>query len=58
MWNSIRNWFVSNQDQISWFLIGWLTCAGFEALVQGRYWWALLDFLLAYFNYLTSKIRL
>lgn len=58
MWDSFRNWYIYNQDAISWFLIGWLTFAGLDALAEGRYIWAAVDFVLAYVNYKLTKIRL
>lgn len=58
MWDSFRNWYVRNQDAITWFLIGWLVFAGLDALVDERYVGALISFLLAYGNYKLSAIRL
>jgi|LauGreDrversion4_2_1035121.scaffolds.fasta_scaffold1747778_2 hypothetical protein len=58
MWNSFRNWYIHNQDQITWFIIGWLSFAGIDALAEGRYIWAVVDFFLAYVNYKLIKIRL
>jgi len=55
---SFRNWYVCNQDAITWFLIGWLTFAGFDSLATGSYIWAAVSFILAYFNYKLTAVRL
>ena len=51
MWNDFRSWYVINQDAISWFVIGWLTCSSQTLLVQGSYILASLGLLLAFINY-------
>jgi hypothetical protein len=53
-----RNWYVTNQDAITWFLVGFLTFGGFDALVRGDYGTALLNFVLAYANYFMNRVRL
>ena len=58
MWNSFRNWYIYNQDAITWFIIGWLTFAGIDSLARGNCIWAGIDFMLAYFNYKMSKVRM
>jgi hypothetical protein len=56
--NSFRNWYIRNQDAITWFLIGWLTWGGIDQLARGNYGWAAADFGLAYFNYKMNSVRL
>jgi hypothetical protein len=56
--DSLRNWYIRNQDAITWFVIGWLVYAGLDSLVEERYVSAMLNFFLAYVNYKFSKIRL
>jgi hypothetical protein len=56
--NSIKNWYVYNQDAISWFIIGWLSLACLDALAEGRYIWAVIDAVLVWLNYSLRKIRL
>ena len=56
--NSIRNWYVRNQDAITWFIIGWLTWAGIDQLVQGNYIWAAIDAALIYINYKFLSVRI
>ncbi len=58
MWDSFRNWYIYNQDAITWFLIGWLSFAGLDNLARGNYIWAGVNFALAYFNYKMSKVRM
>lgn len=58
MWDSIRNWYTYNQDAISWFIIGWLSLAGLTALLEGRLFWAIFDFVLVYINYKLISVRL
>ena len=49
--NSFRQWYLRNHTEITWFLIGFLTLAGFHDLSVGDYTGALIDFALAYINY-------
>ena len=58
MINAIRNWYIRNQDEITWFLIGWLSFAGLDALTEGRYISAGFSLGFAYINYAFRKIRL
>jgi hypothetical protein len=53
----MRDWYVRNQDAITWFLIGWLSLAGLNALAESRYIWALFDFVLVYINYKLLSVR-
>jgi hypothetical protein len=56
--NKIRQWYVNNQDAITWFLIGWLTCAGIDALSRGQYISAAFCLGIAYVNYAFCRVRL
>jgi hypothetical protein len=58
MMNSIKNWYIRNQDAISWFLIGWMSLACLDALAEGRYVSALINAGLVWLNYSLSKVRL
>lgn len=49
--NKLKIWFFTYQTEIAWFLIGWLTLAGFHELQRGDIIGALIDFALAYVNY-------
>ena len=54
----IRDWYIRNQDAITWFLIGWLTFAGLENLLSSDYAWAAVNFGFAFINYKMRTIRL
>ena len=56
--SGFSNWYVRNQDAITWFLIGWLMFAGIDSLTQGSYGWAAFDFAMVYLNYKLRDIRL
>jgi hypothetical protein len=49
--NSIKTFFLKNQIEITWFLIGVLTLSGLQDLGSGNYISALISFGLAYINY-------
>jgi hypothetical protein len=49
--NSFKRWYLMNQKEITWFLIGFLTLSGFQDLGQGNYIGAAISFGLAYINY-------
>ena len=53
--NIIRNWYVRNQQQITWFLIGVLTLQGLNELARGDYGQAALSFGIAGLNYAFQK---
>lgn len=49
--NKIKQWYLSNYTEITWFLIGFLTLAGFQDLAHGDYVNALISFGLVALNY-------
>jgi hypothetical protein len=53
--NKFREWYLNNATEITWFLIGWLVLAGFEAISRDQYGRALVDFGLAYVNYYFNR---
>lgn len=53
--NKFREWYNDNATEITWFLVGWLTLAGLEALGREQYITALVDFGLAHVNYYMNK---
>jgi hypothetical protein len=49
--NKFRQWYLTNQTKITWFLIGVLVLAGLQDLGVGNYVGALVLFGIAYINY-------
>jgi hypothetical protein len=49
--NSIKAFFLKNQKEITWFLIGFLTLSGLQDLGHGDYLGAAISFGLVYLNY-------
>ncbi len=56
--SNFRNWYVRNQDAITWFLIGVLTVTGLHELAKGDYVWAGISFVIAYANYKIRNFRM
>jgi hypothetical protein len=56
--NKFREWYVTNQDAITWFLIGVLTVTGLHELAKGDYVWAGISFVVAYANYAIRRFRM
>ena len=56
--SQFRNWYIRNQDAITWFIIGWLCYACLDALARGSYGWAAVDAVLAYGNYKLNDFRM
>lgn len=51
----LLDWFRNNQTEITWWIIGWMCFACVDSLVREHYVTALVDGLLAYFNYYMWK---
>lgn len=49
--SKFREWYVRNQDAITWFLIGLLTSGMLEQLGKDNYWLAALSAVLILANY-------
>lgn len=56
--NKFRDWYVRNQDAITWFIIGWLTLSIIENINRQEYVWAVVQAVLIWVNYKLSKVRL
>ena len=56
--NRFKQWYVRNQDEITWFLIGFLTFAGFNDVINHNYGMAAFNFAMVYGNYKLAGIRL
>ena len=53
--NKFRAWYLQNQTEITWFLIGFLCYSGLISLGQGNYVGAVIAFGIAYANYLLDR---
>jgi hypothetical protein len=53
--NKFRDWYLSNVTEITWFIIGVCTHSGLTALARENYTDAVLNFGLAYLNYILNK---
>jgi hypothetical protein len=53
--NKFNQWYVTNQDAITWFLIGALTVQGLYELALRDYVGAGISFVLALVNYLIRQ---
>ena len=51
MLDKFRAWYLRNQVQITWFLIGWLSLSGLQNLVEGDLLGAVICFGLVALNY-------
>jgi hypothetical protein len=56
--NKFKTWYVTHQDAITWFLIGWLSSAGLYELAHSNYIWAAVLFVIAFLNYAVNRVRL
>ena len=55
MLNKFRQWYLRNYTEITWFLIGFLIMAGLQSLSVHDYSSALINFGLAWVNYIFSR---
>ena len=53
--SKFRQWYMTNSNEITWFLIGLLVSTGIDALARGNYFNAALGFGIAYLNYILNK---
>ena len=53
--DKIKFWFIKHRFEINWFLIGFLTCSGFDNIGNGELLEATFDFGIAYINYLLNR---
>ena len=56
--SKIRQWFVRNQDAITWFIIGICVMAGLSSLAVGNYVSAAFNFAIAAVNYFLNKHKM
>jgi hypothetical protein len=53
--NSFRQWYLTNQKEITWFLIGFLIAASIQSFSMGKYDDAAFSLLMAFANYYLNK---
>lgn len=53
-----REWYVRNQDAITWFVIGLLTLATIDYVVKGDWLWATISAVLIAINYKFRNVRM
>lgn len=56
--SNFKNWYVSNQDAITWFIIGFLTQTMLYNFSHGDWVWGLVSAALIWLNYSLRKVRL
>lgn len=49
--NKFRDWYIRNQDAITWFVIGWLAFGMLDNIAHQEYTWALVNAVLIWVNY-------
>jgi hypothetical protein len=55
--SNIRNWYVSNQDAITWFVIGFLVQSLILNLAGGEWIWAGITTAMIWLNYTLRNVR-
>ena len=58
MMTQFKNWYVRNQDAITWFIIGWLAFGMLDSIAKQEYIWAVVQAVLIWINYKLSKVRM
>lgn len=53
--NKFETWYLTYRNEITWWIIGWLTYAVIDCLITGNYLFAIIDAGLIYFNYYMWK---
>jgi hypothetical protein len=56
--NKFKQWYVKNQDAITWFIIGVLVVNCIDALASRNYIWAAVDAAIIYVNFKLRNVRL
>jgi hypothetical protein len=58
MMNGLKNWYIYNQDAITWFIIGFLVQTLMLNFARGEWIWAAITALLIWLNYALRKVRM
>lgn len=56
--SNFRNWYVRNQDAITWFIVGFLTVNLIHNLANQEWIWAVINSVLIYANVKLNRVRL
>ena len=56
--NSFRDWYIRNQDAITWFVIGVLTMSTIDYAARGDWLWAAISTALVFANYKMLPVRI
>ncbi len=54
--SKFRQWYLENNEAITWFLIGFLTADGLNSLAQGKPGMAAISFGIAALNFFLRKV--
>jgi hypothetical protein len=53
--NNFKRWYLSNQNEITWFLIGFLIAGALYSFSSGNYGDAAFSLVLAFANYYLNR---
>ena len=53
--DTIRRWYLTNQNEITWFLIGFLVAAALYSFSRGEYEDTAFSLLMAFANYYLNR---
>jgi hypothetical protein len=56
--NTFKQWYVRNQDAITWFIIGWMVLSCINNVSKQQYVMALVDAVIVYINYKLRNVKL
>jgi len=56
--SKFREWYIKNQTEITWFVIGSLFFSTCDQLARGNYAWALFDAVMIYTNYKMDSYKM
>jgi len=56
--NTFKQWYVRNQDAITWFIIGWMVLSCIGNVAKQQYVMALFDAVIVFINYKLRNVRL
>jgi hypothetical protein len=56
--NTFKQWYVRNQDAITWFIIGWMVLSCINNVSKQQYVMALFDAVIVFINYKLRNVRI